>query len=426
MSQRFARTKAGHGRATGWPARRAMVATLAVVAAVGSRGCATSGSDPGPSPSGQPCGDGICSPFETITSCPQDCAPGGRCGDGVCAGNETCASCPADCEEACGAACQAVDLHALVPAVIRDSTASDPSSTNQAMCGDGATGPLRRYRLTSLPAGRYRVSATGSFDVVVDARSGICGGHELGCQVAYPGNVATFVLTAASAQTIVVTVAGLGGGAGDFTLDITPEPVCGDSICQDETCSSCPSDCGVCPAPLVCGDGVCDEGRESCASCSADCGVCPAPPVCGDRVCDGGRESCASCSADCGVCPAPSVCGDGTCDAGETCGSCAADCGPCGPSCGNGWCDFGEDCGSCPFDCGTCASACGDGWCDLGEDCSTCSFDCGACPAVDPTSPTSDPDPWPPTDPGAAPSGLRSAGQGSNAGSPPPTTTPRR
>ncbi len=48
-------------------------------------------------------------------------------------------------------------------------------------------------------------------------------------------------------------------------------PSCGDGICQDETCTSCPTDCGAC-APR-CGDGACN-GSETCASCAADCGEC--------------------------------------------------------------------------------------------------------------------------------------------------------
>lgn len=51
-----------------------------------------------------------------------------------------------------------------------------------------------------------------------------------------------------------------------------------------------------------------------------------APPVCGDNKCTG-QETCSSCPQDCGACP--SVCGDGTCDSDETCSSCSSDCGSC-------------------------------------------------------------------------------------------------
>ncbi len=83
-----------------------------------------------------------------------------------------------------------------------------------------------------------------------------------------------------------------------------PEPVCGDAICEgDETCATCPDDCGVCPEVPVCGDGVC-SGDETCETCPGDCGECPseAEPVCGDGSCNG-DETCTTCPGDCGECP---------------------------------------------------------------------------------------------------------------------------
>ena len=38
----------------------------------------------------------------------------------------------------------------------------------------------------------------------------------------------------------------------------------------NETCASCPADCGVCS---VCGNNVCEE-YETCAICPEDCGQC--------------------------------------------------------------------------------------------------------------------------------------------------------
>jgi hypothetical protein len=83
-------------------------------------------------------------------------------------------------------------------------------------------------------------------------------------------------------------------------------PVCGDGTCDlFESCSTCPTDCGVCPP--VCGDATCDA-TEDCASCPGDCGTCP--PACGDGTCNG-TEDCASCPGDCGTCPPPPACSDG-------------------------------------------------------------------------------------------------------------------
>ena len=77
-----------------------------------------------------------------------------------------------------------------------------------------------------------------------------------------------------------------------------PTPVCGDGECNgDETCETCPEDCGAC-AP-VCGDGECN-GDETCETCPEDCGACA--PVCGDGECNG-DETCETCPEDCGTCP---------------------------------------------------------------------------------------------------------------------------
>jgi len=60
---------------------------------------------------------------------------------------------------------------------------------------------------------------------------------------------------------------------------------CGDGICAlDESCDTCPSDCGSCPPADVCGNGVCVAwAGESCSTCPSDCGICDAD---GDGVPD--------------------------------------------------------------------------------------------------------------------------------------------
>ncbi len=181
------------------------------------------------------------------------------------------------------------------------------------------------------------------------------------------------------------------------TCELDCGPCCGNNTCEPgrgEDCGTCSLDCGPC-----CGNGACEAGRgENCATCAADCGsccgnglceagqgencaTCPSDcgNCCGNGLCEAGRgETCSSCPGDCGVC-AP-VCGDGTCDATEDCTSCPADCGACVPVCGDGTCDATEDCTSCPADCGACAPVCGDGTCDATEDCTSCPADCGVCP----------------------------------------------
>src|SRR5678816_1491249 len=65
-----------------------------------------------------------------------------------------------------------------------------------------------------------------------------------------------------------------------YESDVRTRKRCGNGVCgAGETCSSCPQDCGTCPAAETCGNGVCGGG-ETCSSCSQDCGPCPT---------DGGR-----------------------------------------------------------------------------------------------------------------------------------------
>ena len=121
-------------------------------------------------------------------------------------------------------------------------------------------------------------------------------------------------------------------------------PACDDGACNgEETCGTCPQDCGACPA---CGDGAC-SGAEACGTCPQDCGVCAGG--CGDAAC-GGVETCTTCPADCGACPAD--CGDGACEAGETCSNCPGDCGDCPPQfCGDDECTGSETFLNCHADC---------------------------------------------------------------------------
>ena len=157
--------------------------------------------------------------------------------------------------------------------------------------------------------------------------------------------------------------------------DTGPNLGCGDGTCSDaESCSTCPRDCGPCPAS--CGDGTCGSG-ENCTNCAQDCGACA--PRCGDGICNG-SETCTSCPSDCGACADPCVdlsdCA--SCVANSRCGWCAGDdaclsgtsSGPSsGGSCSSGW---ARTCTTPPVDAGTtditgaCPSGSGDG---LGADC---------------------------------------------------------
>ncbi len=79
-----------------------------------------------------------------------------------------------------------------------------------------------------------------------------------------------------------------------ITASNNPFGSCGDSMCiagEDETCSTCPSDCGVCVGAGECGNGICEVANdEYCGSCEFDCGQCAAG-VCGDGIIDA-NETC--------------------------------------------------------------------------------------------------------------------------------------
>ena len=134
---------------------------------------------------------------------------------------------------------------------------------------------------------------------------------------------------------------GSGGSGGK-----PPEPVCGDFVCDQSECGTCPPDCGI-TCVDGCGNGTCDDG-EDCSSCPADCQL-----GCGDGCCLLG-EDCASCPGDCATpenCN-PSACGNGQCNygAGETCLNCADCFGLC--DCGDHVCAAPETEENCPWDCG--------------------------------------------------------------------------
>jgi hypothetical protein len=120
----------------------------------------------------------------------------------------------------------------------------------------------------------------------------------------------------------------------------------GGGYCVPMTCIGLGVECGTindgCSGIISC--GTCSSGY----SCTG--GKCVANPTCGDGTCNTG-ETCSTCPSDCGVCP--SNCGDGVCDSGETCSNCAKDCGECPTTCTtNADCEFYQKCedGQCTED----------------------------------------------------------------------------
>lgn len=73
-----------------------------------------------------------------------------------------------------------------------------------------------------------------------------------------------------------------------FTADASMGAACGDRLCaSDETCDTCPLDCGLCVGANLCGNGAC-EANEACSSCPYDCRCVSGNGCIGDFVDDAG------------------------------------------------------------------------------------------------------------------------------------------
>lgn len=76
---------------------------LVVAAAVAATACMSSSGDDGSGGDDDTCGNHVCDPGESMSSCPEDChavgsgSGSGTCGNHVCDAGETPTSCPQDC-----------------------------------------------------------------------------------------------------------------------------------------------------------------------------------------------------------------------------------------------------------------------------------------------------------------------------------------
>lgn len=275
------------------------------------------------------CGDLTCDEGETCASCPSDCGACIVCGDGACDATETCSDCAEDCGDCPPPVC-GDDLCAA-----EESCADCPQDCGDcpSVCGD----------------------ATCQIDEdCVDCPQD-CGACPEGC-----GNGVCAV-----SETCETCSADCG--------------VCVGDCCQEQSgpgCSSALVQACVCNQDTFCcddvWDGVCVAQVET-----TGCALCDVVK-CGDGLCDPNEETCDTCPEDCGACP---VCGDGSCDDNENCGSCPGDCGECAPAC----CETSNSAG-CPEDPSIEACVCAQDFfcCAFSWD-SLCvggveQFGCGTCP----------------------------------------------
>ncbi|MBR9692928.1 hypothetical protein GOV07_03265, partial [Candidatus Woesearchaeota archaeon] len=195
---------------------------------------------------------------------------------------------------------------------------------------------------------------------------------------------------------------------------------CGDEVCFiDESCTSCPKDCGDCAVEPCVPQWDCTEWGEcvlpgfqsrecfvvnGCNETSeqpSEYQACDYNPTCEDGV-KNGNETGIDCGGPCDACP---TCEDGLLNQGEEDVDCGGPCDAC-PSCSDGLLNLDEsdvDCGgSCPpcplgarctlpIECesrlcidATCHSAgCSDGIINQGEEGIDCGGPCDVCPTCD-------------------------------------------
>ena len=92
------------------------------------------------------------------------------------------------------------------------------------------------------------------------------------------------------------------------------------------SCEYCTIDCKLKTITNYCGDGILNSACEECDDgnnldgdgCSASCEIEELCIYCGDGICND-NENCSTCPEDCGICPPTPYCGDGNLDEGEQC-----------------------------------------------------------------------------------------------------------
>lgn len=373
------------------------------------------------------------------TVCDAKCGVPGVCGDGVCdyPGGEGCGGCPEDCGD-CGAnplccapkgdpGCVQSDIEICVcgldpfccdeawddTCVALIATCGADCEKEEGGCGDGVCKLAEQEDCAGCPAD-----------------CGACGGWSNCCEAGVDGGCADPVIEACVCETLPTCCEELWTDAcAEAAFDSCeaacddPPAVCGDDLCheEDETCESCPEDCGICFNAECCET----HGSGGCGGGPCEDIVCDIDSYCCDNSWDGDCVACATtgvgydgldCTEAVPICQcAEDYCGDDECTEGEHCVNCEEDCGECPPKdccdpqvsplcddqpCQDQVCAIDEfccetlwddDCASCAAggpgpddaDCselaGACGCHCGDATCDAFEDCALCPDDCGEC-----------------------------------------------
>jgi hypothetical protein len=341
------------------------------------------------------------------------CAVGPSCGDGNCDAGEHCANCKEDCGICTGDCCEANGTPGCDILVV----ANCVCALDEWCCTNGwdqaCVGEISEYGCGSCQL--EPICGDGNCDAEEHCAncSQDCGGctgdcceanNTPGCDIAVVANCVcnqdAWCCTNGWDDACVGEISQYGCGSCESN------PVCGDGQCDvDETCSSCPQDCGNCNYTGDCcqpnGTPGCDDGAIVGCVCGQDSFCCENG---WDETCVGEVEQ-----FGCGVCDTQPTCGDGACGDGEDCLLCPGDCGACTGDCceDNGspgcldptitQCVCQQDSFCCQsewdsicaqevvdFGCGQCgdAAGCGDGECAVDESCDICAEDCGYCPGT--------------------------------------------
>ncbi len=249
-------------------------------------------------------GDGCCpdgASFETDDDCPAGC------GDEICGDDETCLDCPSDCG---------------------------------ACCGNG------------------QLDNGETCDTAIEQGLGHCV-EAADCQDGLPCTLDALEGTDCTVR------------CGHTAITLAADD---DSCCPPGASRETDNDC-----PVLCGDDFCGDD-ESCLTCPTDCGVC-----CGNGELDLGEACDTAIVQGSGQCPEAQDCDDGfVCTIDQLVGS------DCDQECQHeAIADLLDNDGCCPpgaihFQDNDCAIVCGDEECEGDEDCENCPIDCGSCPPVCP------------------------------------------